>query len=301
MPSPAVAQRLRHDARYGLAEQVAPGVLRVLADNAKDYTGAGTNTYIVGDDSVMIIDPGPDCPAHMAAVMRAVGTRPITGIFVTHTHQDHSPAARALKAVTGARTYGFGALSPDILALTDEDVDPDFEPDERLADGHCVGDGMWRLTALHTPGHFPNHLCYQLAHQGLLFSGDHVMGWSTTVVVPPLGNLADYMMSLGKLEAESARLMLPSHGPEVADPTGRIQAVRAHRLMRHDQIIDCLRRGIRDVDAIVAEIYVGLTPRLIDAAKGCVRAHLELIEKGGAAGEKPAYPVSRPNAPSATA
>lgn len=278
-PSPEVAAKLRHSANYGAAESVAPGIRRILAGNAKDYTGPGTNTYVVGEDRVFIIDPGPACDAHIAAVMRAVDGRPVDGILVTHTHADHSPAAGALRMLTGARTYGFGALSADILALTDEDVDADFVPDVKLAHGHSVGTGAWRIDAVHTPGHFPNHLCYLLPHTGVLFSGDHVMGWSTTVVVPPLGDLADYLRSLSLLEGLGAGLMLPSHGPEVADPVGRIRTVREHRLMRHAQVADCLRRGLRRPSDIVAVIYDGLTPRLITAAEGCVRAHIELIDR----------------------
>ncbi len=281
IPSPAVALKLREQASYGTPHVVAPGVTMVLADNPKDYTGPGTNTYIVGDDRVWIIDPGPDDTDHVRAVLQAVGKRPVGGIFVTHTHQDHSPAAYHLARITGARTYGFGALSKDILAFTDEAVDAEFIPDVSLACGGVVGDDDWQIMAIHTPGHFPNHLCYALPHKGMLFSGDHVMGWSTTVVVPPLGNLTEYMDSLDKLEAGGARLMLPSHGPVVEDAPARIREIRDHRMERHQQITACLNRGIRSPSAIVDEIYEGLTPRLLEAAEGCVRAHLELIVRDG--------------------
>ncbi|MFC4349338.1 MBL fold metallo-hydrolase [Kordiimonas lipolytica] len=280
-PSPQVALKLREQAAYGTPHPVAPGVQMVLADNPKDYTGPGTNTYIVGEERVWIIDPGPDDVAHVRAVLKVIGEREVGGIFVTHTHQDHSPAAHHLARITGAKTYGFGALSSDVLAFTDEDVDADFKPDVALACGGVVGDDDWQIMAIHTPGHFPNHLCYALPHKGMLFSGDHVMGWSTTVVVPPLGNLSEYMESLDKLEAGGARLMLPSHGPVVEGAVARIREIREHRQERHRQIAACLSRGIRSPAAIVEEIYEGLTPRLLEAAEGCVRAHLELMEADG--------------------
>lgn len=279
-PSPQVAAELTKNALYGVPIEVADGITLVLANNAKDYTGPGTNTYVVGDESVWIIDPGPDDRAHINAVLRAVDRRPVRGILITHTHLDHSPAAEPLKRLTGARTYGFGALSTDILAMTDEDVDDAFQPDEALSCGRLLGKGRWQVMALHTPGHFPNHMCFVLPHDGVLFSGDHVMGWSTTVVVPPLGHLGEYMASLDKLEAGGARLMLPSHGPAVQDPGNRIREVRDHRLMRHRQVATCLEQGIKKPQDIVAEIYQGLTPRLLEAAEGCVRAHIEFLQDG---------------------
>lgn len=277
IPSPVIAAKLCSAASYGSIQPVARGVSIVLAKNPKDYTGPGTNTYIVGDDTVWIIDPGPECEAHVDAVMEAVGGRKVAGIFVTHTHIDHSRAAIPLKLRTGAKTYGFGALSADILALTEEDVDADFVPDVALSDGQLLGEGDWQMLALHTPGHFPNHMGYMLPHKGILFSGDHVMGWSTTVVVPPLGNMAEYLSSLDRLEAVGAHLMLPSHGLAVEEPTTRIREVREHRMLRHAQVKECLERGIDDPSAIVEELYTGLTPRLIAAAEGCVAAHIELV------------------------
>jgi len=277
IPSPIIAAELCDKAHYGSIEPAAPGISVVLARNPKDYTGPGTNTYVVGDGAVWVIDPGPECVNHIAAVMKAIGGREVAGIFVTHTHMDHSRAATSLKQLTGAKTYGFGALSKDILALTDEDVDTDFVPDVVISDGQLLGEGNWQILALHTPGHFPNHMGYLLPHKGILFSGDHVMGWSTTVVVPPLGNMAEYLSSLDRLEAVGAHLMLPSHGMAVNDPTLRIREIRDHRMLRHAQIKECLQRGLCEPAAIVEELYTGLTPRLIAAAQGCVTAHIELI------------------------
>lgn len=274
-PSPIVAEKLRAEASYEQGSIVAPGISLVLAENPKDYTGPGTNTYIVGDDTVWIIDPGPDNITHINAVLTVVADRPVAGIFVTHSHLDHSPAAKPIAQKTGAKIYGFGALARDILALTDEAIDVDFTPDVSLADGHLVGAGDWQLMALHTPGHFPNHLAFYMPHKGILFSGDHVMGWSTTVVVPPLGNMREYLTSLDKMERVGAHLMLPSHGPVVADPNGRIHEIREHRLMRQRQVEGCVRRGVCEPAAIVGELYEGLTDRLIVAAQGCVAAHLD--------------------------
>lgn len=267
------------DAFYGESSAVIPGIDRVLARNPKDYTGTGTNTYVVGEERLWIIDPGPDNDAHIEAVLSIVGERMVEGIFVTHSHLDHSPAARPLSEKTGAKVFGFGALSPDLLALTDEEVDATFDPDIVLADRRIVGDGEWRIMAVHTPGHFPNHMAYFLPEKGVLFSGDHVMGWSTTVVVPPLGNMSEYLTSLDRLEWLEAKLMLPSHGQAVTDPEGRICEVRAHRLMRQKQVEACVSRGILDPAAIVDEIYEGLAPGLQNAARHCVIAHLEMISE----------------------
>lgn len=277
-PSPIIANKLRKTALYEKAVDVVDGVVRVLAENPKDYTGPGTNTYVVGGEAVWIIDPGPACQKHVEAVLSAIAGRPVLGIFVTHTHLDHSPAAPLLAGATDCRTYGFGALDCDLLALTDEEVDTEFVPDQALADGHLVGEGDWQIMAVHTPGHFPNHMCYYLPHKGLLFSGDHVMGWSTTSIVPPLGNLAEYLASLDKLEALGGHLMLPSHGDKVTDVAGRIREIRDHRFKRHGQVEKCLADGITLPEAIVAEIYEGLTPCLLNAAKGCVEAHIEFAE-----------------------
>ncbi|UTW59636.1 MBL fold metallo-hydrolase [Kordiimonas sp. SCSIO 12603] len=277
--SPLVAKELRKHAEYGLIRQVADGILCVLADNPKDYTGPGTNTYVIGEEAVWILDPGPNSQKHIDAVLAAVNGRGVEGILVTHTHLDHSPAANPLKEITGAKTYGFGALSKDILALTDEDIDEDFVPDEALSHGQMLGEGDYRIEALHTPGHFPNHMCYRLWNKDVLFSGDHVMGWSTTVVVPPLGHLGEYLQSLNVLEACEASLMLPSHGDPVDNPNGRIHEVREHRMMRHAQVADCMAEGLKCPEKIVEKLYVDLTPRLIEAAKGCVQAHIELLEE----------------------
>ncbi len=265
---------------YGQCYALRPDIGVVLAPNPKDYTGPGTNTYLVGDDEqVWIIDPGPDESAHIDAVMREVEHRRVLGILVTHSHLDHSPAARPLSMSTSAPVYGFSPLDPALAEQTEEDIDLGYAPDVVLEDGARIGDGALQLTAHHTPGHFPNHLCYRLEMSKIVFSGDHVMDWSTTVVVPPLGHLGDYLDSLKKLQGLGASKMLPSHGGVVEDPHARIESIFEHRRSRHEQILACLDNGLVNPEEIVDEIYDGLTPRLVKAAKGQVNAHLDILNQ----------------------
>ena len=278
VPNRLSTEGVREKAINRQENKVAQGISCVLARNAKVYTGPGTNTYIVGDDSVWIIDPGPRDSLHIDAVLATVAGRPVIGVLVTHSHMDHSGAAQELAEKTGTKTYGFGCLCPQASAQTDEEIDTNFTPDVCVTHGETLGAGAWRLKALHTPGHFPNHLCFLLPEVGVLFSGDHVMGWSTTVVMPPLGNMAAYIESLAVLEACDASLMLPSHGPLVAQPNERIEAIRKHRLMRHRQVAECIASGVAEPFEIVKKLYEGLTPHLLDAAQGCVRAHIEMLQ-----------------------
>ncbi len=275
VPSNIAAEALRAKAVYGVPIAVANGIDVLLADNSKDYTGPGTNTYIVGDEVVWIIDPGPDDAEHIAIVSDAVAGRRVAGILVTHSHLDHSPAAKKLQENTSAPIFGNGGLSPELLVASHEDVDTGFAPDHILRGGEILGEGKWRIEALHTPGHFPNHLCYLLPERNIMFSGDHVMGWSTTVIVPPLGNLADYLDSLDVMKQAGASRLLPSHGDPVENASARIEEIRAHRMMRQDQIEDLMREGQSDLATIVDILYQGLTPRLVQAAMGCVQAHMD--------------------------
>lgn len=279
VPSNVAAKALRDKAVYGVPMTVSTGVDVLLADNSKDYTGPGTNTYIVGDDDVWIIDPGPDDNGHVDAVVGAVAGRSVAGILVTHSHLDHSAAARSLQAKTSAPIYGRGGLAPELADASEEDIDIDFMPDQTLACGQILGEGQWRIQALHTPGHFPNHLCYLLPGKGILFSGDHVMGWSTTVIAPPLGNLSDYFDSLDVLKQTDAELLLPSHGDPVRNANARIEEIRIHRMMRQEQVDAFLRDGESDPVVIVDSLYQGLTSRLIKAAEGCVQAHIDYFHE----------------------
>ena len=278
VPSTVAAEALRDKAVYGVPISVSSGIDVLLANNSKDYTGPGTNTYIVGDEDVWIIDPGPDCADHIDVVVGAVAGRKVAGILVTHSHLDHSAAARGLQAKTAAPIYGHGGLSPELSADSEEDIDTAFSPDRTLKGGEILGAGIWRIQALHTPGHFPNHLCYLLPEQNILFSGDHVMGWSTTVIAPPLGNLADYLHSLEVMKYTGAQRLMPSHGDPVEDACARIDEIHAHRLMRQQQVDELLSEGQCDPATIVEVLYQGLSPRLIQAAAGCVKAHMDYSE-----------------------
>ncbi len=270
---------------YGRLERLAPGLRRILARNPSPFTFKGTGTYVVGEGAVAVIDPGPDLPEHIEALIAGLGDERVTHILVTHTHRDHSPAARTLKAATGAPTYGFGPHAagrrPAGEPAVEEGGDWDFTPDLALRDGDRVEGPGWALEAVHTPGHTSNHLCFAWGEQGILFSGDHVMGWSTSVIAPPDGDMAAYMASLDKLLERRERIYWPTHGPAIAEPQRHVRAFIAHRRTREAGIRQCLRAGIEDIDGIVARLYKGLDPRLTRAAGRSVMAHLiDLIGRG---------------------
>ncbi|MBV9929764.1 MAG: MBL fold metallo-hydrolase [Alphaproteobacteria bacterium] len=259
----------------GTIERLGPALRRVLAPNPSPFTFSGTQTYIVGTDTVAVIDPGPDDPAHVAALSAAVRGAAVAAILCTHNHRDHSPAARALKAATGAPILGCAplALAEEGYA-TDEAFDPDHRPDRVLADGATVQGPGWTLETVATPGHTSNHLCFAWREAGALFSGDHVMGWSTSVVAPPDGDMAAYMASLEKLLARPEQLYYPTHGPAVANGHGHVRGLIAHRRARERQVLDRLDAGEGRIPAIVADLYRDVDPRLHPAAERSVLAHL---------------------------
>ena len=261
---------------YGRLESVAPGLRRIVARNPSPFTFRGTGTYVVGTGEVAVIDPGPDDPAHVEALLAGLGRERVTHILVTHTHRDHSPAAKALKEETGAPSYGFGphAGGKRGEAGPEEGGDWDFVPDIRVADGERIAGPGWSFEAVHTPGHTSNHLCFALEGSGILFSGDHVMGWSTSVIAPPDGDMAAYMASLDKLLRREDAVYWPTHGPAITAPQPHVRAFIAHRREREAGILDCLRAGVSDIDAIVERLYVGLQPGLRRAAGRSVHAHL---------------------------
>jgi len=278
----------RFEPRHGEAVAVAPDVLRVTAPNGGPFTFHGTNSYIVGRRSLAVIDPGPDDAAHLAALRAAIAGRPVSHILVSHTHRDHSPLARRLAAETGAVVLAEGPHRPARpLAIgeanpLDASADIDFSPDLRLEDSTVIeGDG-WRLRAVATPGHAANHTAFALEGTGVLFSADHVMAWSTTVVAPPDGSMSDYMASLERLLARDDRLYLPGHGGPVANPPAFVRGLKAHRRMRERAILERVARGDRTIPAIVAAIYRDTDPRLHAAASLSVLAHLEDLCAGGA-------------------
>jgi len=268
---------------YGKLEQVATGIRRIIARNPGPFTFRGTGTYVVGEGKVAVIDPGPDLPEHIEALLMDLAGEEVTHILVTHTHRDHSPAAAAVKEATGAPTYGFGPHAGGRRGEpgVEEGGDWDFVPDIAVKDGgEIAGDG-WRFEAVHTPGHTSNHLCLALPDSGILFSGDHVMGWSTSVIAPPDGNMAAYMASLDKLLERRDAVYWPTHGPAITEPHDHVRAFIAHRREREAGVLDCLGAGIGGVDAMVERLYVGLNPNLKRAAGRSVLAHLvDLIERG---------------------
>jgi glyoxylase-like metal-dependent hydrolase (beta-lactamase superfamily II) len=276
-------------------QEVAPGVRAIVADNPGPFTFKGTISYIVGHGQVAIIDPGPDDVAHVAALLDAVRDETVTHIFVTHTHRDHSPAAAKIKDATGAKVLAQGPHKParplhtgEIRRL-DASVDLDFRPDITLADGDIVNGKGWTLQAVATPGHTANHMAYAFKEADLLFAGDHVMAWSTTIVAPPDGAMSDYMASLQKLAERSEPLYLSGHGAPVRDAPRYVQYLIRHRQAREASILHRLGKGAADIPTIVRAVYIGLDPRLVGAAALSVLAHLEeLVARGAVVTEGPA-------------
>jgi glyoxylase-like metal-dependent hydrolase (beta-lactamase superfamily II) len=271
----------------GLAEQCEPLVRRVLAPNASPYTFTGTQTYLVGaGDALAVIDPGPagtgvaghadtNGAGHVEAIVRAVGAARIAAILCTHTHRDHSPAAAELKARTGAPIIGCAALAMDDDGpRADTAFDPDYAPDRVLADGDRLEGPDWTIEAVATPGHTSNHLCYALIESGALFTGDHVMAWSTSVVSPPDGDMSAYMASLQKLHDRDDRVYYPAHGPAVDKPRQLVRGMLGHRRQREAQILRLLEKHPQRIVEMVPVMYRGLDPRLTGAAGRSVLAHL---------------------------
>ena len=269
------------DAPYSLLEPVEPGISRLLARNPSPFTFTGTQTYVLGDEELVVVDPGPADAEHVAAIVAAAGGRRIAAIACTHTHRDHSPAAAMLKAATGAPVIGCAALSLEAVGpRADAAFDSDYAPDRVLGDGETIDfDGGKRVVAVATPGHTSNHLCF--AFGDALFTGDHVMGWSTTVVVPPDGEMGAYMASLEKLRGRDDRIFYPAHGAPVTNPQQYLRGLIGHRMQRERQILRLVGEGVAKVAGIVAAAYPGLDPRLVPAAGGSVTAHLVDLERRG--------------------
>ena len=278
--------------RYGEPDQVSPRIRRVIADNPGPFTFSGTGTYIIGQGEVAVIDPGPDDPKHLDALRRALDGETVTAILVTHTHLDHSPLAAALAQATGAKVHGLPAPRvPEAAIRLDEGHDRSFRPDRLVADGDRISGPGWTLEAIATPGHASNHICYALAEEDALFSGDHVMGWSTTVVSPPDGDMADYLDSLDKIASRSFATLWPTHGPPVREVAPFLAAYREHRLQREGQILDQLARGPARIADMVREIYADIDRSLHPAAAHSVLAHLiKLVREGRVASDGPPGP-----------
>jgi glyoxylase-like metal-dependent hydrolase (beta-lactamase superfamily II) len=282
------------DLAPGKVEEVVPGVRRLLADNPSPFTFKGTVSYIVGRGRVAIVDPGPLDEAHIAALLDAVRGETVTHIFVTHTHHDHSPAVPRIKAATGATVLAEGPHRParplnvGEAPRAEASNDTDFRPDRALADGEVVSGAGWTIEAVATPGHTANHMAFAFKEADLLFSGDHVMAWSTPVVAPPDGAMSDYMASLEKLARRSEPVYLPGHGGAVRDAPRFVQQYISHRRGREAAILHRLGKGEADIPTLVRAIYIGLDPRLVPAAGRSVLAHLEdLAARGQVATEGP--------------
>ncbi|GGD59183.1 MBL fold metallo-hydrolase [Croceicoccus mobilis] len=255
----------------------------MLADNPSAFTLHGTQTYLVGAGSdVAVIDPGPNEDEHLDALIAAIGDRKVAAILCTHTHRDHSPLAAPLAQATGAPVIGCAALALDSIGPRgDAPFDDSYAPDRVLADGEQLkGDG-WTLTAIATPGHTSNHLCFALEETGAMFTGDHVMGWSTTVVIPPDGDMAQYMASMEKLHEREDRIYYPAHGAPVTNPRQLVRGMIGHRRQRERQILKQLGTGAKTIPELVQAMYVGLDSRLVGAAGMSVMAHLVDLETRG--------------------
>jgi glyoxylase-like metal-dependent hydrolase (beta-lactamase superfamily II) len=266
---------------------LSPLVRRLVAPNGGPFTFTGTCTYLVGERSVVVIDPGPDDEAHLQALVNAIGTATVTAILVTHTHKDHSPLAARLKALTGAKILGCAnhfaarALGSGEVNALDASADHAYQPDRILVAGDIVeGDGF-HLETVPTPGHTMNHLAFALVEEQALFSGDHVMAWSTSIVAPPDGSMGAYMASLQLLQGREDRVYYPGHGAPVREPKRYVKALIGHRKMREASILDALRGGEGRIPAMVQKLYAGVDPKLHGAAALSVFAHLEeLVAQG---------------------
>jgi glyoxylase-like metal-dependent hydrolase (beta-lactamase superfamily II) len=282
---------------YGRCEQVSPLIRRVIADNPGPFTFTGTGTYIVGHGEVAVIDPGPDLPEHLAAILSATEGERITHILVTHHHADHSPLAGPLQAATGAQIYGCAVATPD----QDDDGgvkmeaghDLSFRPDVGLCGGGEVAGPGWTLEAIPTPGHTSNHICYALKEENACFTGDHIMGWSTTVITPPDGDMTDYMRSLELIRARGFATLWPTHGPPVREVRPFIDAYIAHRRGREAQILSALERGPNRINDLVPTLYADVDPKLWPAAsRSMLAAMIHLTRQGKLTADGPLGPDS---------
>ena len=270
---------------YAKADPVAPLVRRVLAHNPSFFTYTGTQSYLVGTDrEVAVIDPGPDEDDHVAALVEAIGNAKVVAICCTHTHRDHSPAAATLAQITGAHIYGCSPLSmTDDGPRMDASFDTGYQPDGVMEDSDTIGGDGWELTAVHTPGHTSNHLCYALNGSDALFTGDHVMGWSTTVVSPPDGDMTAYMASLSKLYERTDKVYFPAHGPQVDKTRQFVRGMIGHRRQRENQIVRLMEAGTARIADMVPQMYKSVDQRLWPAAERSVLAHLIDLERKGRA------------------
>jgi glyoxylase-like metal-dependent hydrolase (beta-lactamase superfamily II) len=248
---------------YGVIEALSPLVRRVVAENPGPLTFVGTATFIIGHGTVAVIDPGPDLATHVAALVDVLQGETVSHILLTHEHEDHVGAVPAFAAATGAPVFGLTS-------------------GRRIVEGDVIAGPGWTLEAIHTPGHVSNHLCFALKEEKTIFSGDHVMGWSTTVIVPPDGDMIDYMASLEKLMRWPELLYRPTHGPEILDGPFYTSKLLAHRRRRAKEVLAAVDSGLADEDTLLAKLYAQIDPALIRPARATLRAHLRALEQEGA-------------------
>ena len=267
------------DVDYGMPQEVAPGIRRIVANNPGPYTFLGTNTYVVGNGQVAIIDPGPADERHLKAIAAATRGESLTHILVTHSHHDHCDSARALQTLLGGEIGAFGPTGTPRGAgapgLGDSFVDAAFVPDRRLGDGDAIKGKDFALDVLHMPGHSPDHLCFALVGKRIVFTGDHVMGWNTTVIAPPEGNMVSFLASLERLMQRHDKMFLPGHGGRIQTPQRVVKAYIMHRKWREQTILACLEEGVNTIPRIVDRLYGALDAELKEAAALSVLAHLE--------------------------
>jgi len=267
------------DVDYGVPQEVAPGIRRIVANNPGPYTFLGTNTYVVGNGQVAIIDPGPADERHLKAIAVAIRGERLTHILVTHSHHDHCDSARALQTLLGGEIGAFGPTGTPRGAgapgLGDSFVDAAFVPDRRLGDGDTIKGKDFALDVLHMPGHSPDHLCFALVGKRIVFTGDHVMGWNTTVIAPPEGNMVSFLASLERLMQRHDKMFLPGHGGRIQTPQRVVKAYIMHRKWREQTILACLEEGVNTIPRIVDRLYGPLDAELKEAAALSVLAHLE--------------------------
>lgn len=291
--SSTIAFNKHFEFEYEKVERLSPLVRRIVAQNPNYFTFYGTNTYIVGNGEVALIDPGPDSEEHLAAIVDGLDGETITHIFITHTHYDHWPAYHTLQSKYGAKTYGFHpsksnrkdsasqSASERSLSTQERFEITGFEPDVGVEHGSTIEGGNWTIECVFTPGHASDHMCYQLREEDTLFSGDHIMGWSTSVISPPSGNMREYMDSLNLLLKREDGYYRPAHGPGIPEPMPYVKSFVQHRKERFDQILNQIRMGVHTIPEMVVDIYRDISPMLHPAAERSTLAAMEyLIEKG---------------------
>lgn len=269
---------------YGVVDIVGPGIRRVIANNPSPFTFAGTGTYILGTGKVAVIDPGPADEAHIQAILDATRGETISHVLVTHTHMDHSPGCALLRRHTHAKTFAYGphgAGKAEEGVPVEEGGDMEFEPDVRVVDGQIIEGDDWSVECVYTPGHTSNHMCYALREAKALFTGDHVMGWSTSIISPPDGDMAAYMASLDKLLQRDDAVYWPTHGPCIDQTRAHIQAFIDHRKEREQQILNCIDKGVHVIGDMVPLMYSGTPEFMYPAAARSVFAAIEyLLQRG---------------------